>query len=569
MSKYLKHGIHAILHFFAYLKKVRWLAAVFSFPPLAKLTNSSQKTASFHAIELQLQQQHEQIALLTKQVSSLDEENARLNELLHVQRDKLFGKSSETSKALELTSSTPPPQSADSSPTAGQVITVSTHTRTLTKRGKRTVDMSHLPRYRVIHDLPEQERRCPCCAKALHCIGQDKSEQLEIIPVQYCVIEQIRLKYGCRFCDKVVMAPKPAAPIPKAIAGPSLLTDVILNRYQYHLPFYRQSKLMQSQGILINDNTLANWAFAAGEALLKVYEAMWGILKTRYLQVDETPVKVLQTNKKGYVWAYFSPNMGKGLVAFDFTLTREGHHATQRLTAFKGLLQTDGYVGYNTLRKREDIVAFGCLSHARRKFAEVIKISNDKQGIAAEMIERLKPLYELEARLRQRKGIHHRTRKHLRRRIARPLLQDLYAWLHSVKPKVLPKSALGKAIAYTLKQWPYLMAYVNHGMVEIDTNIVENKIRGIALGRRNWLAIGNEACGKIHALWYTLIISAIINELNPRVYIHYLLTKVHDLRRNTIDPVTLLPDRINSNELAHLANTQIEFAKQVFNMDSS
>ena len=132
-----------------------------------------------------------------------------------------------------------------------------------------------------------------------------------------------------------------------------------------------------------------------------------------------------------------------------------------------------------------------------------------------------------------------------------------------IKNKVLPKSKLGTAISYTMKQWPYLVAYLRHGMAEIDTNYVENKIRDIALGKKNWLFIGNEECGKIHALWYTLIISAIINDLNPRVYIHYLLTKVHQLRRKVIDPVSLPPDRIDIKELELLALEQIEFGRKV------
>ena len=358
------------------------------------------------------------------------------------------------------------------------------------------------------------------------------------------------------------MAPKPQAPIPKAIAGAGLLTDVVLSKYQYHLPLYRQSKIMQSDGITLSDKTLANWVMKSGDALLKVYDAFWIILKNRYLQVDETPVKVLETNKKGYVWAYFAPNVGKGLVAFEFSLTREGSVANERLKSFNGLLQTDGYNGYGALRKREGIVGFGCLSHARRKFSEVVKISGDKLGIAAEMIERMKPLYALEARMREA-GLDHRTRKRLRQKIAFPILKNIRRWLRSIKNKVLPKSKLGTAISYTMKQWPYLVAYLRHGMAEIDTNYVENKIRDIALGKKNWLFIGNEECGKIHALWYTLIISAIINDLNPRVYIHYLLTKVHQLRRKEIDPVSLLPDRIDIKELELLALEQIEFGRKV------
>lgn len=500
---------------------------------------------------------------LHERVASLEEEIVRLKELLRLQQERLFGKKSETSNSIlnSLPLVTDDVHSTESIQEPKTTV-IASHVRRIPPRSNRQLDTSHLPKYTVVHDLPDAEKNCSCCGGVLHVIGQDQSEQLEIIPVQYCMIEHIRLKYGCRPCESVVMAPKPLAPLPKAIAGASLLTDVALNKYQYHLPLYRQSKIMQSNGITLSDKTLANWVMNAGTALLKVYEAMWVILKHRYLQVDETPVKVLETNKKGYVWAYFAPNVGKGLIVFEFSLTRKGSVADERLKTFKGLMQTDGYAGYAALRQRDDIVGFGCFSHVRRKFSEVVKISGDKQGIAAEMIERMKPLYALEARLREA-GADHRTRKRLRQKIARPILKNIHRWLRSIKDSVLPKSKLGKAIAYTLKQWPYLIAYLRHGMAEIDTNYVENKIRDIALGKKNWLFIGNEDCGKIHALWYTLIISSIINDLNPRVYIHYLLTKAHQLRRGEIDPISLLPDRINIKELESFAIKQIEFGKKM------
>lgn len=503
---------------------------------------------------------------LHERVANLEEEINRLKEQLRLQQERLFGKTSEASHTVLNAATKPNINTASPDQSAGvqpfKTTTVAAHTRSIPTRGGRQFNTDQLPRYTMIHDLAEDKKNCVCCGNALHKIDEDKSEQLEIIPVQYCIIEHIRLKYGCRTCDSVVMSPKSFAPLPKAIAGASLLTDVVLSKYQYHLPLYRQSKIMQSSNITISDKTLANWVMASGDVLLKVYEAMWVILKHRYLQVDETPVKVLETNKKGYVWAYFAPNVGKGLVVFEFSLTREGRVAENRLKSFNGLLQTDGYAGYESLRDRDGIIGFGCLSHARRKFSEVVKISGDNQGIAADMIERMKPLYALEARLRE-VNADHRTRKRLRQKIAKPVLKEIHHWLCSIKDKVLPKSKLGKAISYTLKQWPYLIAYLRHGMAEIDTNYVENKIRDIALGKKNWLFIGNEDCGKIHALWYTLIISALINDLNPRVYIHYLLTKVHELRRKEIDPLTLLPDRIDFHELERFAFEQIEFGKKM------
>ncbi len=363
------------------------------------------------------------------------------------------------------------------------------------------------------------------------------------------------------------MAPKPKAPIPKALAGGSLITEIILNKYQYHLPLYRQSKILASYNAMIPDSTLGQWVMQSGEGLMPVYEAFWvAVLEVSYLQVDETPVKVLKPEKKGYLWVYLAPNLGEGVVVFEMSLTRSASVPEERLVDFEGLLQTDGYPGYTRLRKSEKIVGFGCMTHARRKFDEVLKITKNKNGIAAEVIERLKPVYALEAKMRDMKMSFH-TRKRLRQKQSWPLLKALHAFLRQNVAKVPAKSKLGMAIYYMLTQWPYLIAFLRHGSVEIDTNLVENKIRSPALGKRNWLFVGHEGSGIIYALWYTFILSAIMNGLNPRVYIHYLLTKIHDIRTKAVDPATLLPHTIDLVKLQAFADEQVALAKAV--LDSS
>jgi transposase len=510
----------------------------------------------FQKLEMAYNLRGIELDTLRERVTSLEEEVARLKELLKLQQDRLFGKKSEANLGTNEPGIVDP---ANTDPNT--VVTVASHTRK--KRGPRTLDTINLPRYSVIHDLPLGQQICNC-GNPLHFVRDDISEQLEVIPVRYCIIEHIRKIYGCRSCDTIKMAPKPAAPLPKAIAGPSLLTDIIVNKYQYHLPLYRQSKIMKSYGIDILDKTLTNWVMGCGDGLLPMYDALWIILENPYLQVDESPVKLLETNKNGYMWTYFAPLIGKGLVVFEFSETRKGKVAFNRLKDFKGLLQTDAYTGYGPLREKEGIIGLGCFSHARRKFSEVVKISGDGHGLAAEMLVRMKPLYELEARLKDMNAPH-RIRKKLRKKIARSITKEIHKWLLSIKPIVPPKSKLGKAITYTLKQWPYLIKYIQHGMAEIDTNFVENKIRDISLGEKNWLFIGNKESGKIHALFYSLIISAVINALNPRVYIHYLLTKIHDLRLKTIEPITLLPDRVDRKKLQEFATEQIEFGRKILN----
>lgn len=491
---------------------------------------------------------------LKEKVSTLEVENSvllneilRLKEQLGLSKQARFGKKSEVGETV---------------PGMDKPVSVSAHTRKQKTKG-RLADLSLLPRHKIYHDLSAEEKTCACCHKPLLRIGQDVCEQIEVLPQRLYVAEHIRYKYAGCDCQTVYMSPKEKAPIPKALAGGSLLTEIIINKYHYHLPLYRQSKILASYQAIIPDNTLGNWVMQVGSALLPVYASLWqAVLSAGYLQVDETPVKMLNSEKKAYLWSYYAPHSGKGLVAFECSLTRSGDVAQERLAAYEGLLQTDGYSGYNKLRQRDNIEGLGCLTHARRRFDEVIKISNNKQGLAAQAIERLKPLYALESHLRAQ---HYpfRVKKHFRQKIARPALQDFIRWLKQVAPQVPRKSKLGEAIDYTLRQWPYLIKYLRHGMAEIDTNWVENKIREIALGRKNWLFMGNKDSAQIHAVFYSLLLSSLANDLNPRIYMHYLIMQIHDIRQGKVDPQTLLPHVIDRNLLQAFTDKQLQQAKEV------
>lgn len=500
-------------------------------------------------------------------ITCLEQGMERFKEQISLMQHQLFGKKSEKNTSREQ-ESTVDPNTSTTDPHAAENtrIIVARHTRKKGVKSKgRLVDTSALSRHQFYHDLAEGDKQCRVCQEALVKAGQDVSEQLEIVPARLYVAEHIRYKYICRKCECWVMSPKPPAPIPKALAGGSLITDIVVNKYQYHLPLYRQSKIFLNEGAVIPDNTLAHWITQTGEGLMPVLEAAWKVLlSTRYLQVDETPVKMLHPDQTGYVWVYLAPRVGKGLIIFDFHLTRSGSIPEERLSTFKGLLQTDGYGGYKTLRQREHVTGCGCLTHARRKFDEVLKISKNKKGLAAEVLERLKPVYALEDRMRTMQVNDH-TRKRLRQKYAWPLLKALHSWIKKNKSSVPGRSKLSTAIQYFLNQWPYIIRYLRHGSVEIDTNWVENDIRPLALGRKNWLFVGHTDSAKIHGLWYSLIISAVKNDINPRTYVHYLLTKIHDIRTKVIDPATLLPHNIDRAELKIFAEKQLLLAKEVLN----
>ncbi len=354
------------------------------------------------------------------------------------------------------------------------------------------------------------------------------------------------------------------------MAGASLITEVIVGKYDHHIPLYRQSKILKSLGIDIPDNTLGNWLMQVGKELRCVDEALKAeISSANYLQVDETPVKVLKPEKKAYMWAYFSPLPSHRLIRFHFDLSRASRVVETDLENFKGLLQNDGYSGYNGMRGKESVTPLGCMAHARRKFSELVKITPPKvRGKSHEALSKFSKLYQIEDQARNQK-LNFDERKLLRQREAIPLLEKFYDWLLKSKKEVPPKSGIGAALEYTLKQWSHLIQYVHHGEVEIDNNWVENEIRPFALGRKNWLFVGSEESAQVAALFYSLIQSAKLNGLNPRTYMQYVLDHIHALRKREIPPQDLLPHRIDVNSLQQYAEAEFIKTKALFASSAS
>jgi len=410
----------------------------------------------------------------------------------------------------------------------------------------RRIDTSKLERERVVHDLTTEEKTCKCCGKELEKIGEDISEQLEYIPASVKVIEHVCPKYTCRLCSTVSMAHKPEVPIAKCLAAASLITEVIISKYDHHLPLYRQAKIFLQDGIDIPANTLGNWIMQAGTLLLPLQKALWQQLdQVNILQADETPVTLLSMKKQGYMWAYHSLVKQNRFILFEYNNSRSGEVVNKRLANYRGYLQSDGYGGYNKIRAKQEVIPIGCWAHCRRHFADVIKICGS--GKAQEAINYIHQLYEIE---RNAKELDFTERRKMRKEQAKPILQDLKLWLEQTEHEVPPQSTIGKAIAYARSQWSYLAAYAEYGEPEIDNNLVENQIRPFAIGRKNWLFIGNEKSANIASLLYSLIQTCKLNDINPRAYLIYVLNQVHKLRRYQIDPVTLLPQFIDKKLLA-------------------
>ena len=520
--------------------------------------------ADFQALQAENAELKKENQLLREQIKTLSDEVQQLKELFKLSQLARFGKKSEIGETICSTEDTNG-QSSGQEP-----VHVCAHTRghPNTERGNKNKDLLKLniPRYTVIYDLFGEDLKCKNCHELMSYIGDDESLQLDLLPSLLYLREQIQSKYACKKCNAIVMPKKELSPIPKARAGASLITEVIVNKFERHLPLYRQSQMFHTMGVDIGDNTLGRWTMQIGEALLPLYELMWELLlKERYVQIDETAINVLNPNRKGYLWCYYVRFANsKGLILYDFHIDRSSSIPSERLKGYKGLIQTDGYNGYNELGEREDITRLGCLTHARRKFTNVLKITKNKTGIAAEAVQRLKPLYAIEQFARDHK-LSFRNRKRLRMKKSLPILLEFKHWVKSVKPSVPPKSQLGLAIQYFLDKWRYIIQYVHHGIAEIDTNIVENLIRPTAIGKKNFLFFHHAESGAINGMLYSFVQSCLLNGLEPRTYINYLLTKVHDIRRKTVDLQSLLPHMIEPDVLKVFAQQQIQLNREILN----
>lgn len=484
---------------------------------------------------------------LATDLEKLKERLSWFEEQLKLGRQRRFTSSTETSQQLSLfdTPADEKDDAADASTSASQATLPYTRRKRQASRGLAT---RHLPREQRIHDMPAEERYCEC-GRPLHHFGDDCSEEVEHIPEQLRVIEHVRRKYACRACDQVTMADKPALPIPKSIASASLLAQVITQKYHRHWPLYRQAQHYQAQGLGMSDGGLNQWVHRAAEALAPLREAFHQALtQMSYLQVDETPVQVLDQANQGYMWCYLSPAPAARFVLFDYTPDRRGQHVIDTLANFQGYLQSDGFSGYVQLRNDPQVQGIGCMAHCRRKFFELVKVNPQQKGKAHQAVSWLNQLYKIERQARDQ-GLSAAERQRLRQDQAQPILDKMGPWLEQSAQQVAPKSALGRAIQYARNQWSYLTAYIHAGEVEIDNNWVENQIRPFALGRKNWLFKGHKASAQRAALLYSLIQSCVLNQLNPYHYLTYVLNQVHAMRRNDMDPAVLLPHRIDPQTL--------------------
>ena len=457
---------------------------------------------------------------------------------------------------------------------ATEDVTVPEHTR---GKGGRKPLPAHLPRRRVEHDYPDAEKICPCgSGQCRRRIGEMVSEQVEIEPATITIIENVRFKYGtCAVCDGVfpeaddtaaadpvglaqsipfapaprtiIVAPMPAQPLPKSIAGPSLAAFVAIMKYGDGLPLYRVEKILARYGLDVTRTTLAAWMIRLAELILPLIKLLHATqVSYDVMQMDETTVQVLKEDgraaqAKSRMWVRRGGSPKTPVILFDYEPTRSGAVAWRLLEDFKGILQSDGYSGYTAVGKRDGIVHVGCLAHARRKFDEALKAqkATGRGGLAAEGLALIQKIYRVEKLAREAK-LTPEQRKKLRDERARPIWDELRRWLDAKRGHAPPQTLVGKAIGFLDNQWPLLIRYLDDGRVEVDNNLCENAIRPFVMGRKAWLFSDTPAGAHASARLYSLIETAKASGLEPYAYLKHAFAELPAM--TTVAEIeTLLP----------------------------
>ncbi|TDR30251.1 IS66 family transposase [Hydromonas duriensis] len=393
-----------------------------------------------------------------------------------------------------------------------------------TRAGRQALP-AHLPR--IVHRHEPESCTCPTCNSQLVQISEDVSEQLDVEPAKFVVHQHIRPQYACKQCQTMTAAPVPAAIIDGGMATTGLLAWVAIGKYADHLPLYRIEQMAAREGVILAKSTLCEWIGKIGVALQPLIDRLAELmLERQILHADETPIRQLDPGsgktKRAYLWAYRTADFTDEppIVLFDYQNSRAGQCARDFLKDWRGTLMVDDYGAYKALF-RQGVTELGCWAHARRNFYKLYL--EGKSVIAAEALRRIGQLYEIE---RHAKSMTNTERLALRQSQALPVLASMREWLHEVRLKVLKSTHLAKAIDYVLNRWDAFARYVEAGDYPIDNNPVENNIRPIAIGKKNWLFAGSERAGKRAAAIQSLLATAKLNGLDPAKWLSDTLAKL-------------------------------------------
>ena len=380
-------------------------------------------------------------------------------------------------------------------------------------------------------------------------IGEEVTEVLDLIPAEFYVKRYLRRKYARPNGEGIAIGQLPGRVIEKGIPSDRLIAQMVLDKYVYGLPLHRQIDKYRRLGVNIPASTASDWMLKGWKHLIPLWELLkLMVINQKYLQADESPIKVQDRQHKnnihnGYMWVYHAP--ADKLVLFDYRKSRDQSGPKEMLKDYAGILQTDGYTVYETLYgNHPHIMLVYCMAHARRKFVDALKYDKSK---ATEVLERMGQLYKLEQDMRD-EGLTWEQRTQRRQQEAVPVLNDIKKWMDENVQKVLPKSPLGQAIAYTLPRWDGLCAYAEHGQIEIDNNMVENAIRPMAIGRKNFLFIGSHDAAEMTAAMYSFMSTCKKNGVHELEWLINVLGRIQS--HNHKELYQLLPNNWEKYKLA-------------------
>jgi transposase len=432
--------------------------------------------------------------------------------------------------------------------------------RSTATRSPRRTRLDHLPHIRIPHDVPESEKTCSCCGGPKTHIGDDESRELDFIPARLEVKVHVLPKYACPKCrDGVVSPPVPPKPIAGGIAGAGLVSFVITSKFADHLPLYRLEDILMRYGVYLSRSTLCDWVRNAALVLKPLAELQKTlVLQSPIVWTDDTPVTVLggkeAGSSTGRFWVYIG-DAEHPYSVYDFTMSRARDGPAAFLKDYRGFLQADAYGGYDGifLGSAGGILEVACWAHARRKFFDA---RSNAPREANQVLEWIQQLYDIEDRAREFTAA---DRQALRQLESVPILDRIKNYLDDLSRRMLPKSALGKAITYGRNQWKALERYVTDGRLTIDNNVSERTLRLQAIGRKNWEFLGSADAGPRAAVLFTILAGAKRHRLEPWAYLRDVLLHV-SAGETDLEP--LLPDRWGANHPQHVLQHRLDESRR-------